>query len=79
MLDVRLPIGVLCAVIGALLLGYGVGPHREPVAGLAVDVWWGATMVLFGLAMLVGSWRQARRTANVTHPRPGEEKRNEQN
>ncbi len=78
MLDVRLPIGVLCAVIGALLLGYGVSPRREPVAGLAIDAWWGAAMVLLGLAMLVGSWRHARRRANVTHPRPGEEQREEQ-
>jgi hypothetical protein len=78
MLDVRLPIGVLCAVIGALLFGYGVGPRREPVAGLAIDTWWGVAMMLLGLAMLFGSWRHARRRANATHPRPSEEKQEEQ-
>ncbi len=68
MLDVRLPIGVLSAVIGALLLGYGVA-HTRAAGPFALDTWWGSAMLLFGLAMLAASWRHARRQSNVTHPR----------
>ena len=65
MLDVRLPIGALCAVIGVLLLGYGVAAHREASAAVAIDRWWGAVMLIFGFAMLAGAWWHARRRSSV--------------
>jgi len=61
-LDIRVPIGVLFSVLGAILIGYGllIGP---PTAGIAVGVnlnaWWGAVLMAFGVLML---WL-ARRTA----------------
>jgi hypothetical protein len=72
MLDVRLPIGALSAVIGALLLGYGVA-HTQAADALALDTWWGSAMLLFGLAMLAASWRHARRQSTLTHPRRHDE------
>ncbi|HEY6808872.1 MAG TPA: hypothetical protein VI160_08810 [Gemmatimonadales bacterium] len=45
-LDLRLPIGILFLVIGALLAVYGL-----LTAGMEVDRWWGAVMVGFGGTM----------------------------
>jgi len=69
MLDVRLPIGVLCAMIGALLVGYGLSAHSASGNSLAIDVWWGAVMLGFGILMLAGAWWHARHTSGgrMTH------------
>jgi hypothetical protein len=59
-LDIRLPIGWLFSLIGALLLAYGIAvgpPAAGAAAGLNVDAWWGGCLLVFGLFM----WRLARR------------------
>ena len=54
-LDIRLPIGLLFTVLAILLVAQGV------VAGVRVDIAWGAVMAAFGLAMLALAWRARRR------------------
>lgn len=49
-LDVRLPMGVLFAIIGMLLLLCGV-TGKDGVA-FSLDIKWGAAMLLFGAACL---------------------------
>ena len=56
-MDVRVPIGGLLSVLGVLVAGYGVataGDSQIYAKSLAfnVNLWWGAFMLVFGLAML---------------------------
>jgi membrane-bound ClpP family serine protease len=57
-LDIRVPIGGLFAVLGLILVVYGAvtNGNAEQYArsgGLNINLWWGAAMLLFGVAMLV--------------------------
>ncbi|MFB3853516.1 MAG: hypothetical protein ACE148_06785 [Vicinamibacterales bacterium] len=61
-LDLRIPIGLLFSLLGSMLTGYGaVGDPAEYARSLGINanVWSGAAMLAFGLAML-GSARLAR-------------------
>ena len=56
-LDVRLPIGAMFAVIGLLLIIYGLltGGNAAMYARslfVNINLWWGAVMFAFGLVML---------------------------
>jgi len=55
-LDIRLPIGALFLLLGALLLAYGLlGDALPPRGGgsTVINLLWGAVMAAFGLAMLL--------------------------
>jgi hypothetical protein len=71
MLDVRKPIGYLFVIIGALLVIYGlVQPQITQITILAtgeirsfnLDLPWGAVMFVFGAAMLVLTYMEARKS-----------------
>ncbi len=55
-LDIRTPIGLMFAVLGALLAGYGALTAGSEVyrrsLGLNVNLIWGAVLLAFGLIML---------------------------
>lgn len=56
-MDVRVPIGGLLSVLGVLVAGYGLATMGTPqiyAKSLAfnVNLWWGAFMLIFGLALL---------------------------
>ena len=54
-LDVRLPMGALFTIIGAILCVYGaVGGAAALKKGcpLNINLWWGLAMLLFGAALL---------------------------
>jgi hypothetical protein len=54
-LDVRLPIGLMFAAFGLLLVVYGVVADRAMYArslGVNVNLWWGLVLLVFGLVML---------------------------
>lgn len=56
-LDIRLPLGLMFAIIGALLTGYGaISPDRSQSLGINVNLIWGAAILAFSALMLVG-WR----------------------
>lgn len=57
-LDVRLPIGLMFVIIGALLVGYGMLAAHS--AGASLNVGWGFVMIAVGALMLWLSRRRAR-------------------
>lgn len=63
-LDVRVPIGILFCLIGAVIAAYGAMTTGDPAArptGIAIDLVWGSVMFAFGAAMLVLAGSAARR------------------
>jgi hypothetical protein len=56
-LDIRIPIGLLFIVLGAILTIYGpfAGQqvYDEHSLGINVNLWWGLVMLAFGIFMFV--------------------------
>ena len=62
-LDIRLPIGLLFAIVGALLTLYGLlapATTGQRTLGINVNLWWGVVLLVFGVVMLALN-RAARR------------------
>ena len=57
-LDIRLPIGIMFLLIGALLVieGLMTGPSAQSL-GINIDLWWGIVLFVFGALMLLGAVR----------------------
>ncbi len=54
-LDLRLPIGLMFSIIGALLVIFGLASDPsiyQRSLGINVNLWWGLVLVGFGLGML---------------------------
>jgi hypothetical protein len=54
-LDLRLPIGLMFSIIGALLVIFGAASDPviyERSLGINVNLWWGLVLLVFGLVML---------------------------
>jgi hypothetical protein len=61
-LDIRWPIGLLFAAIGALLAVYGaLHPDGGNSLGLNLNLDWGVVMFLFGAGLTWGAWRASRK------------------
>jgi len=62
-LDIRLPLGLLFLIIGAIMALYGALTWGSPIyatsLGINLNVIWGAVMLLFGGAMLALARRKA--------------------
>jgi hypothetical protein len=63
-LDIRLPIGIIFTIYGAVLIIYGA--VADPAIfvnslGVNIDIWWGAVMLLFGLFMWTLAFRASHR------------------
>jgi hypothetical protein len=61
-LDVRLPLGLLFVIIGALLAMFGALGDKSIYAislGINVNLWWGLVMLLVGTTFLWLSRRRA--------------------
>ena len=70
-MDIRAPIGGLFALLGVMLIGYGLlVPESSGAATLSagtnVNLWWGLVMLAVGLVFLA----LARRAARRGDPRP---------
>lgn len=65
-LDLRLPMGLLFALLGLVLLVYGAVTRGDAMyarsLGLNVNLGWGLVLLLFG-ALLLGLYRRGRRAA----------------
>jgi hypothetical protein len=63
-LDLRLPIGLMFTIIGALLSVFGMLSKAEIYTrslGINVNLWWGLVLLLFGIIMLSLALRARRR------------------
>jgi hypothetical protein len=59
-LDLRLPIGLMFTIVGALLTVFGLISDSAIYArslGINVNLWWGLVLFAFGLVMLVFALR----------------------
>jgi hypothetical protein len=59
-LDLRLPIGLMFSLFGAMLVVYGVLSDSAIYVrslGINVNLWWGLVLLAFGLVMLAFSRR----------------------
>ncbi len=55
-LDIRLPIGLMFAIFGLLLAGYGLISDKtiyRRSLGVNINLWWGLALLAFGAVMLV--------------------------
>jgi len=63
-LDLRLPIGLMFTIFGAILTVYGFASGTaiyERSLGVNVNLWWGLVLLAFGLVMLGFALRSGRR------------------
>jgi hypothetical protein len=63
-LDLRLPIGLMFAIFGAMLTVYGIVSGDAIYArslGINVNLWWGLVLLAFGLVMLGFALRAERK------------------
>ncbi len=58
--DLRLPIGLLFTICGAILILTGL-VERVLVLGINVNLWWGLVLLVFGLLMLYLAVRARKR------------------
>ena len=62
-LDLRDPIGLLLAIIGLLLTGYGMLGDAQIYGrslGININLWWGLVLLIVGALMLALARRSSR-------------------
>ena len=74
-IDLRVPIGWLFVILGAIVAGYGVATSGDAAmyvrsGGINVNVIWGAVMLVFGVAMLLLARRAAARGTGWSEAQP---------
>ncbi len=71
-LDIRLPIGLMFTLLGALLVVFGLIEEKtvfQRSLGINVNLWWGVVMLVFGVVMFVLG-RRGTATARLTEESP---------
>lgn len=67
-LDIRLPIGIMFAILGGLLTAYGAVADRvifQRSLGFNVDLIWGAVLLIFGATFVYFGRRSITRTKRL--------------
>jgi uncharacterized membrane protein YoaT (DUF817 family) len=66
MLDIRIPIGLMFAILGPILIVFGLVSGSEIYErhslGVNVNLWWGFVLSAFGAYMLTMAYRASRKT-----------------
>ena len=68
-LDVRVPVGLMLGIMGALLVGYGLLGDRTIYArslGLNINAIWGSVLLVVAAVLLVLASRRPRASARET-------------
>ncbi|NOS68573.1 MAG: hypothetical protein HOP33_01405 [Verrucomicrobia bacterium] len=63
--DLRLPIGIMFSLYGAMLVIYGLISDNaiyERSLGININLVWGTVMLVFGVFMLLLAWRGRKKT-----------------
>jgi len=71
-LDIRIPIGLMFTVLGALLTAFGLitgGRTTAHSQGINVNLWWGIVMLVFGIVMFLFG-RRGTATARLAEESP---------
>lgn len=74
-LDIRLPIGGMFLIFGAVLTIFGAFSDSslyQRSLGLNINLQWGLVMIVFGLCMLVLGLRAMKSRSIETHERRGQ-------
>lgn len=63
--DIKLPIGLMFAILGLLLTGYGLATSGGELyaihsLGININLWWGLAILVFSAVMLLLSWRSSK-------------------
>ena len=70
--DIRLPIGYLFTIFGALLVLFGLFTANAEMyqrsLGINIDLWWGVVLLIFGLIMAFAARKARSRTQQVRQP-----------
>jgi hypothetical protein len=69
--DLRLPMGMMFAILGAILTVYGFVADRaiyERSLGINVNLWWGLVLLVFGLVMLFFALRGGGASSDKSGP-----------
>lgn len=56
-LDLRIPMGMMFAMMGAVLAAFGLSVHNRPelaarIPHAGADLWWGVVVLVFGIMLL---------------------------
>jgi len=74
-LDIRLPIGLMFSLIGALLVVTGLISDARSL-NININLVWGLVLVVFGVFMLVMAWRASKNPpTRRPNPQPARSKR----
>jgi len=71
-LDIRLPIGLMFAILGGLLVVFGLVGDKSGLQhslGINVNLWWGIVMLVFGTLMFIFG-RRGNATAQLAEESP---------
>ena len=72
-LDLRLPIGMMFSLVGALLVINGLMTASTPevyrcALGININLWWGLVLLVFGVLMFVAAKRAEGKTPEQKPP-----------
>ena len=72
--DIRLPIGYLFTIFGAMLVLFGLFTANADMyqrsLGINIDLWWGGVLLIFGLLMAFAARKAQSRNQRVQQQRP---------
>jgi hypothetical protein len=76
--DLRLPIGIMFSLFGAMLVIFGAVSSKEIYEthslGININLLWGAVLLVFGAAMLFLTWRARDKAAPASDKKKGPDK-----
>jgi protein-S-isoprenylcysteine O-methyltransferase Ste14 len=76
--DLRLPIGIMFSLFGAMLVIFGAVSNKEIYEthslGININLAWGAVLLVFGAAMLFLTWRARGKAAPASEKKKGPDK-----
>jgi hypothetical protein len=74
-LDLRIPMGLLFTMVGAILTAFGLATRDNSALyarslGIDANLWWGLVLLVFGIAMLTLGRRGQRRILEEAEKNP---------
>ena len=68
-LDLRIPMGLMFTLVGAILVAFGISSNGSPIyaasLGINANLWWGLVLFVFGLVMLLLGRSSQKRLAKL--------------